>query len=115
MAVPKIEGKWVGFYSYGKSYPKEFQRKKTPFTLEIVNTDGLIKGICDDEFTLSLFGKPASIEGSAEKYSINFIKKYPGLLTLDENSQPIAIPGEPSLDIQYTGSLQKKFFSNKYI
>ena len=115
MAIPKIEGKWVGFYSYGKSYPKEFRRKKTSFSLEIVNEDGLIKGICDDEFTLNLFGKPATIEGFAEKYTITFIKRYPSLLTLDENNQPLVVAEEPSLDIQYIGSLQKKIFSNKYI
>lgn len=114
MAIPKIEGRWKGYYKYGEGYPKTDKNKKHFFIIEIINKNGLITGTCVDDLSKQFFDTPATIEGMAEEYSIFFILRYPNLLTYDEANQLIVDPEKPSSDIQYTGSFKKRFFSNRY-
>jgi hypothetical protein len=115
MPIPKIEGKWTGYFKYGKSYPPGQRGKNVAFSLDIINIDGFITGTCIDELSKDLFNNPATIEGRAEEYSVSFIKRYPGLVTLNVQHQPVVVQDKPSEGIQYAGRLQNKFLSNKYV
>lgn len=107
----KLNGIWKGYYEYGDSYPEEFQRLREPFTLELLFDDVNFNGICKDKFTESYFNKPATVQGTFVPNLISFIKKYPSLLTVDDNMQTIVIPDKPSLEIHYTGLFYKGLFS----
>ena len=113
MSVPKIEGRWEGYFQYGKLYGK-LAGTKVPFTMDIKNEDGYIRGICTDQYIEENSLDPATIEGSAEDYLITFIKKYPAKLEFDENYQSKIYRNQESYEIMYVGNLQKRFFSNKY-
>ncbi len=109
-----LSGKWKGYYRYGKEYPLKFRKLKEPFEIEIKYDDDVFSGICIDNYTKDLFKAPAVIDGSFEGDRIYFIKRYPGLLTLDENDKPTIILNEPSYAIQYEGFLYKCFWGNDY-
>ncbi|HEX3166781.1 MAG TPA: hypothetical protein VHQ93_11025 [Chitinophagaceae bacterium] len=107
----KLNGIWKGFYKYGNMYPETYQKIAEPFTVEI-EFDGVnFKGICKDRFSEKYFSSPASIEGTFVPNLISFIKKYPALLTIDDNLQTIVIPEKPSHEIHYTGFFYKGLFS----
>src|SRR5436190_17467396 len=101
MSKVSVEGKWVGKLSYGRGYPAEYRAKSLCFVINILATNDLVKGDCDDDITKELLLKPASIEGTYKNKSIHFIKRYPCLVTFDEKENLKAIPTEPSPDIQY--------------
>src|SRR5688572_31884826 len=111
----KLNGIWKGFYKYGNMYPESYQKIAEPFTVEM-EFDGVnFKGNCKDRFSEKYFNSPASIEGTFVPNLISFIKKYPSLLTIDDNLQTIVIPEKPSLEIHYTGFSTKVFFQDPFV
>jgi hypothetical protein len=111
MNYSKLNGIWTGSYKYGRCYPEEYKNREEPFTLEINFDDVNFKGTCHDPFTKSLFGEPALVYGTFVPNLISFIKKYPALLSADENGKVFAEPGKPSLEIHYTGFYYKGILS----
>ncbi|HEX7903771.1 MAG TPA: hypothetical protein VF487_07825 [Chitinophagaceae bacterium] len=114
MPKPTIEGKWIGHFVYGETYPKEFKSKKISFVIEIAKDNELIKGTCIDDLSREIFKNPAIIEGLFENDFITFIKRYPALLTEDENNNLVAHFDKPSVNIHYKGVLTKNLFSRIY-
>ena len=111
MNYKKLNGLWKGSYKYSDSYPNDYKGKEEPFSLDIQFTDVNFKGICQDKFTSDYFKTPATVEGTFVPNLISFIKKYPSLLTEDDNGQTIVVPDKPSLEIHYTGFFYKGLFS----
>jgi hypothetical protein len=109
-----ISGNWSGAYRYGRGYPAGVRGTRVLFSIRIDPFDGIFTGTCTDTYTDEYFRAPAIIEGEIEGNRIYFIKRYPSLLTIDEQGNTIVIPDEPSVNIQYEGRLYKSFFSGKY-
>lgn len=115
MPTNNIEGKWQGYYKYGKAYPLEYQAIPVSFMIEItLDENGIIKGKCIDDLITELGIGPASIEGTFENNTIVFMKYYPCLITIDQNNKTVAVHDKPSVGIQYKGSLKRKLFSKNY-
>ena len=75
--------------------------------------NGMIKGECIDDFVRTYFTSPAIIEGSFENGAVTFIKRYPSLLTIDENGKVAVFSDKPSHEVLYTGHVYKKLFLRK--
>ena len=111
MKNDKLNGLWKGVYKYGSSYPEEYKDRLEPFSLDIRFDGDNFKGVCKDTFTETHFDQPATVEGTFVPNLISFIKRYPGLLMVNENEETIVIPERPSVDIHYTGMFYKGLFS----
>jgi len=109
----KLSGIWHGIFKYGNAYPEDHRKIVEPFTLDIKFDECNFNGICEDRFSKTYFNSSATVEGSFVPNLISFIKRYPGLLTIDEEFQTVALPDKPSLDIHYTGFYYKGIFSSK--
>jgi hypothetical protein len=115
MSSEIVQGKWEGYFNYGKYYPPEYQAKTVAFTIELnVDVNGIIHGFCLDEIIKEMALQPATIEGSIENDTLKFFKYYPCYLALDENKRTIMDPDKPSTGIQYTGKLSRKLFPTTY-
>jgi len=108
------QGQWEGHFTYGEGYTAAFQEKKVRFALDIQVEDGVLTGYSTDSRTQGLFKEPAKIEGRVDGDSIAFIKRYPCLVTSDQDGNSILVPEQPSLDIIYAGKLHKSFLFNRY-
>jgi hypothetical protein len=111
MKNDKLNGLWNGVLKYGNSYPEKYQSRLEPFSLDILFDGDNFKGICKDNFTEEIFKTPATVEGTFVPNLISFIKRYPGLLVVNENEETIVVPEKPSIDIHYTGMFYKGLFS----
>lgn len=110
-----IAGKWEGKFSYGEGYPDEMIGSSSYFQMELKCTDeGNVTGCCQDEFTLKLFDKPASIKGFFEHGSITFIKTYPSAFFTDGPDEIIILKDEPSHQVLYEGFLIKNRTSGTF-
>lgn len=107
----KFNGSWKGEYTYGQGYPREVRGTKQEFILGMTFSDTSFDGICEDMYTRDFFKKPANISGKVIGHRIWFSKRYPSLLTADENMQTIVVPDQPSLDIIYSGYYSGGLFS----
>ncbi|HEX2536445.1 MAG TPA: hypothetical protein VHK69_22035 [Chitinophagaceae bacterium] len=106
-----LNGQWKGVYTYGNPY--SWKGKSEPFTLDIICWEGIIQGTCADVYTRRYFDRPAVIEGVYDDNFISFIKKYPGLLTVDEAGRDLVLHDQPSLPIHYTGAPYRRLFSRR--
>jgi hypothetical protein len=114
MTDQDLSGKWAGEYIYGDVYTNPIKGTRVPFEIEITATQGVIKGNCvDDEFK-NHFKSPATIEGSITDNSINFIKRYPCLFTVDEYGDIKLYPKLPSHEIHYSGQFQDGRFTGNW-
>ena len=113
MDLEQLNGEWTGFFVYGNGYPATYREKKNDFTIVVNGADGMIKGECTDVFVRKYFTSPATIDGSFENGAVTFIKRYPSLLTIDENEKVTVFPDRPSHEVLYTGHVYKKLFSRK--
>lgn len=114
MDIAKLNGAWTGTYRYGDCYPASYHNKVIPFSVEMNFTGNTFKGTCNDEYTEAQFNNhPAILEGTFVPNYISFIKRYPGLLVINEVEEIVAVPKTTSLDIHYTGMLFKAFFSKR--
>jgi|SRR5688572_1667873 len=114
MNIESLNGKWQGIYNYDK-LPGIPKLKTGKFVMDIHFNGNDFSGTCEDEYTVTLFDKQATISGTFSPNYISFIKKYPALLSSDEHFNPLVIWEEPSAEIHYTGILTKTFFTNRYI
>jgi len=111
MKNDKLNGLWIGTYKYGFGYPEEYKKREEPFSLNIQFEGDNFKGTCHDPFIDTHFNQPATVEGTFSPNLISFIKRYPSLLTINENEQTIVVPDRPSIDIHYTGLFYQGLFS----
>lgn len=109
-----LRGNWKGYFKYGKGYPANSRSRKNPFEIRVKFYDGAFSGLCDDNYTRLFFKSPAVIDGVLNEKKISFIKRYPGLLTMNENGQAIADYNQPPIPVRYEGRLKKRIFSKRY-
>jgi hypothetical protein len=114
MDTKSLNGKWSGEFKY-KHISGLPLTQPVKFEILLNFTDNNFTGTCTDALTLKLFDEPASIIGTYADSYISFIKRYPCMVSSDENLNPILIRDEPSVDIHYTGILSKTFFTGKYV
>ncbi|MGB8191379.1 MAG: hypothetical protein WCF67_05640 [Chitinophagaceae bacterium] len=113
--MEKLNGKWIGEYTYGEGYDVEKNNLVVSFEMELMFDGDSVKGTCVDDETKELLPGPATLEGTLDNNFISFIKKYPCLIGNDEENKAIAVPDQPSLPIHYTGTLHKKLFTGRYV
>ena len=115
METKYLNGKWIGKFKYNqiKGLPRI---KLIDFEITLHFTDNNFTGSCIDELTIKLFTEPAFIVGTLSPNYISFNKRYPCMVSSDEQLNPIIIKDEPSVDIHYTGLLTKTFLlANMYL
>jgi hypothetical protein len=108
MNTQSLDGNWKGEFTYGDGYEIETQGKSVKFEMILKFNGNIFTGTCIDEETKHLFKEPATIEGIFDKNYISIIKKYPCLITANEENEMVAIPDKASLQIHYTGTLRKR-------
>jgi hypothetical protein len=109
-----IQGKWKGQYTYGQGYPSALVGRTVEFMVDLFIDNNHLSGFCQDAGEVAeAFEKPATIQGTFAEGKIEFIKRYPGRLFIDEKNL-YAYEDIPSSDIIYKGVLKKKLLSRKY-
>jgi len=113
MQQPSFPRKWTGYFRFGTAYSLNQQVLRVGFDLEL-NFNGLLfDGICTDEYTAQLFSGPAHIKGEYDEHTIQFVKKYPALLAIDDNDRVYADPSQPSAPILYKGKIRKHWWTRR--
>ena len=92
----KIEGKWVGQYTYGEDYPVNYIGKSIAFEMNVTSNGIEFYGNFSDDETRDLFQDSGIVAGFIEGDYICFDKQYPkawqineaGVIEILENSIP---------------------------
>lgn len=109
-----FSGKWIGEYIYGEGYPASIRGKRVAFEIDMMLTNGLLKGLCTDEEATPHFNKPATIEGSLLDNCISFIKRYPYYWQQEEHTGPRFLPKLPSQEVHYAGRYNEGCFEGEW-
>lgn len=113
MPFAPIARKWTGYFKYGKAYSLSHQLKRSRFELELNFTNLQFDGTCNDEYTQLFFDRPALVKGTIENRAIEFVKKYPALLTIDDNEQTTVDHQLPAVPIIYKGVFRKSWLRRR--
>ncbi len=109
-----FSGKWIGQYTYGKTYSEKYHGKSEPFTIEIEVVDGSLLGTCTEERLKNIFDEPAFIKGYVESNAIFFTLTYPFLWTAGKDGQIVANKDSPSQNVLYSGEYNGEQFAGKW-
>jgi hypothetical protein len=101
----KMEGKWVGQYTYGETYPVNYIGKSISFEMNLSANGIEFYGNFSDDETRNIFQDNGIVGGFLEGDYICFDKQYPkaweinesGMIEILENSIPFLIKYEGSL------------------
>ena len=109
----KIEGKWIGQYTYGEPYPENCIGKSISFEMNLSAKGIEFYGSFSDDETRDIFLDNGIVAGFIEGNYISFDKQYPkaieindsGIVEVLENSIPPLIKYEGVLsDNQFEGT-----------
>jgi hypothetical protein len=98
-----LSGAWQGTITYGEAYPENIRGKEIPFTLHLRMSEGDIEGQWEDEETLRIFGKPASIEGFLDEAMLSMVKRYPCFFSYTEDGTVYKDESRYSHEVMYNG------------
>jgi len=113
MHPASIDGEWSGHYQYGEGYPFTHRGRRKRFTIDWRLSDGVITGTCIDDLVKESLTQPATIDGTFDKRSVRFTKRYACLLQRDAENYLRITPEEPSYEVHYAGRLRKRLFGDK--
>lgn len=105
-------GKWTGFYSYGKRYPIKLQNAPVIFDMIIQENGNQIKGTIKEDESNGI-SEQTEFSGSVKKGKIRFVKTYKNHYTVDENGHYVT--ENETYEVHYSGyynSFQKKLTGN---
>jgi hypothetical protein len=111
MSNKLYSGKWVGYYTYGETYPEGLRNTSAKFIINMTVKDGVLKGTCEDEQCKHLFVAPAIIEGTISGNKISFVKKYPHYWDIDDLLKIRKVADLPSQELHYSGEFDNNSFS----
>jgi hypothetical protein len=109
----KIDGKWIGEYTYGAMFPENCIGKSISFEMKLIANGIEFHGNFSDDETRSIFQDNGVVAGYYEGNFIAFDKQYPkaceideiGILKVIENSIPPLIKYEGILsNNQFVGT-----------
>ncbi|MFT3678166.1 MAG: hypothetical protein QM781_19895 [Chitinophagaceae bacterium] len=113
MQQPNFPRKWTGYFRFGTAYSLNQQVLRVAFELELNFNGFLFDGICTDEYTAQLFGSPAHVKGEYDEHTIQFVKKYPALLAIDDNDKAYVDQNQPPAPILYKGKIRKHWWTRR--
>ena len=90
-----LENEWIGYYEYGFGYNLDFFGKRVKISINLIDQNGNISGICNEEDSEISVNQNSEIRGFYEDNLISFIKTYP-----DNNS-------EEDWEIEYFGEINE--------
>lgn len=96
-----LTGTWEGTFTYGEDYPENVIGKSVSFQMKIEESDGDLKGSCQDDCLKEHFSK---IAGFVDEDFVSFIKTYPYLIAFDNDGNNISVPEQPAHEIHYSGT-----------
>ncbi|MBP7555674.1 MAG: hypothetical protein KA821_05395 [Chitinophagaceae bacterium] len=105
--------KWTGYFRFGTAYSLNLQLLRVAFELELNFNGFLFDGICTDEYTAQLFSSPAHVKGEYDEHTIQFVKKYPALLAIDDSDKAYVDHSQPSAPILYKGKIRKHWWTRR--
>lgn len=99
-----FSGKWTGAYTYGPHFDREVREKPVPFTLEFIETDGLMAGFFVDSNLVEIFDEPLILSGSVEEIFISFTKQFPHYIRIDKSGQIFQDPAREGVPVHFLGT-----------
>jgi hypothetical protein len=112
MPTLDIEGRWIGFYTYGKEYSLEEQLTSVPFTVEFKNTLVGFVGKMTEEVGYGGLDDEIYVEGQMDMNSISFTKFYTKKHYVNENGETVSEESDDPNIVYYDGAYDsqlKKF------
>ena len=99
-----FSGKWTGAYTYGPHFDTDLREKPVPFTLEFIETDGVIDGFCVDSNLVETFDEPLVLSGSIEEIFISFTKQFPHYIRIEKSGSIFQDPTKEGLPVHFLGT-----------
>jgi hypothetical protein len=112
MSPIDIEGRWIGFYTYGKEYSTEEQLTSVPFTVEFKNTLIGFVGKMSEEVDYGGLDDQIYIEGQMNTDTISFTKFYTKKHYVNEKGETVSEESDDPNIVYYDGAYDsqvKKF------
>lgn len=110
--IKSLTGKWIGNYILGPEFELD-EGKSFDFTLELIENDGDIEGICIEPGISEIFDKPITVNGFISDSFLSFTKQYPYMYYYDEFGKIIMEKDKPHPEISYSGEFD--FNSDSFI
>lgn len=110
----KIEGKWIGEYTYGDDYSHPLQGKSIAFEMDLVSRGIEFYGNFSDDETRSYFQNEGIVSGLLEGDYIEFDKQYPKTVGINEDGSIEILENIPPPIIKYQGTLINNQFEGSW-
>ena len=110
----KIEGKWVGQYTYGENYPANCIGKSIDFEMNLFSNGIEFYGNFSDDETRDLFQESGTVYGFIEGDFISFNKRYPKTFQITEDGLPEILENSIPPLIKYEGVLGDNMFEGNW-
>jgi len=110
----KIEGKWIGQYTYGEMYPANYIGKSISFEMNLTATGIEFYGNFSDDETRDIFQDSGIVTGFIEGTYISFDKQYPKAVEIDGNGLIKVLENSIPPLIKYEGELSGNQFEGTW-
>jgi len=110
----KIEGKWVGQYTYGEMYPENCIGKSISFEMNLTANGIEFHGSFSDDETRNIFQDNGIVAGFLEGNYIAFDKQYPKACEIDESGIFKVLENSIPPLIKYEGILSDNQFEGTW-
>ena len=101
----KLDGKWIGQYTYLEGYAESIKGKSVSFELNLISHGIEFEGNFSDDESREIFFENGFIKGFIENTYISFHKRYPKPWIIDDNGNPLILENEIHPEIEYQGEL----------
>jgi hypothetical protein len=110
----KVNGKWIGQYTYGKDYPENIIGKSIAFEINVISKGLEYYGNFNDDETRDIFEDNGIVSGFVEGDYILMEKQYPKAWQIYDNGKIEILDNVPPPLIKYEGAFLNDEFVGEW-